>query len=100
MWETPVILRRFCVGKSIPVELLQELKTRHNIKPEEIYTDQCCLEKKIWTGLFPDAKILLDLFHAVQRVVREISKKKQGSKVAAKAFGACFRGEGDKTVTR
>ena len=95
-----VVAWRFCVDKSIPVELLQELKTRHNIKPEEIYTDQCCLEKKIWTGLFPDAKILLDLFHAVQRVVREISKKKQGSKVAAKAFGACFRGEGDKTVTR
>lgn len=84
----------------VPPPILQELSKRHNIDLEEIYTDKCCEEVNLWGKYFPNAKVLLDLFHAVQRVVREISKKQKGSAIAAKAFGTCFRGEGDKTVTR
>ena len=67
---------------------------------EKLHSDRCCGEVLVWKQFFPDAHLCLDLFHAIQRVVREISKKKKGSATAAKAFGMCFRGPGDKKFVR
>ena len=50
--------------------------------------------------MFPGCHVCLDLFHAVQRVTREVSKRQKGSKAACTAFSLCFRGEGRKDHVR
>ena len=95
-----VLAWRFLEDASIPSDLLEELSQRPNMFVEEIHSDRCCGEVLVWQKYFPDAHLCLDLFHAIQRVVREISKKEKGSATAAKAFGMCFRGTGDKNHVR
>ena len=50
--------------------------------------------------MFPGCHVCLDLFHAVQRVTREVSKRQKGSKAACTAFSLCFCGEGRKDHVR
>ena len=90
-----VLAWRFLEDASIPADILEEIAQRPNICVEEVYSDRCCCEVLVWKQFFLDAHLCLDLFHAIQRVVREISKKKKGSATAAKAFGMCFRWPGD-----
>ena len=73
-----VLAWRFLEDASIPSDLLEELSQRPNMFVEEVHSDRCCGEVLVWQKYFPDAHLCLDLFHAIQRVVREISKKKKG----------------------
>ena len=95
-----VLAWRFLEDASIPADILEEIAQRPNICVEEVQSDRCCGEVLVWKHFFPDAQLCLDLFHAIQRVVREISKKKKGSATAAKAFGMCFRGPREKKFVR
>ena len=72
-----VLAWRFLEDASIPADILEEIAQRPNICVEEVHSDRCCGEVLVWKQFFPDAHFCLDLFHAIQRVVREISKKKK-----------------------
>ena len=62
---------------------------------EEIYVDDCCHVRKQYEGIFKNVAIRLDLFHAVQRVVRTIPKGTVVSSAFGKEFGLVFRDDGD-----
>ena len=87
-----VLAWRILEDPAIPSDLLQDLSQRPNMLVEEVHSDRCCGEVLVWEEYFPDAHLFLDLFHAIQRVIREISKTKKWSSTAAKAFAMCFRG--------
>lgn len=55
---------------------LNERLQRHGKKPEFFFLDNCCSWRTKLTKVFPDILIKLDIFHAIQRVVKKIPKMK------------------------
>ena len=62
-----------------------------------VIVDDCCKEKKLYKSIFRlDVEVKLDLFHAVQRVVRELPDKKGIECLKfSKEFVLIFREDGD-----
>ena len=60
-------------------DLLESLNSRiGNNVLTYVIVDDCCKEKKLYKSIFGlDVEVKLDLFHAVQRVVRELPDKKR-----------------------
>ena len=63
-----------------------------------VLTDLCCEQRSFYGGLFPNALVRLDLFHAVQRLTRKISKEdmEPQSKTFVVDAGLIFRRENDR----
>ncbi len=65
-----------------------------------ILVDNCCKWKDSLVHIFPDIPVKLDLFHMVQRVVREVPKSSMFSKEFSNEFGLVFRQVNDHGVQR
>lgn len=76
-------------------DLLNDLKHCLENELEYIIVDDCCRVRSLYQSIFPSAKIKLDLFHAVQRVIRTFPKGSQWSKQVSTEFGLIFRVDGD-----
>ena len=63
----------------------------HNTLLEGIIIDNCCKWKEGLTRLFPGTPIKLDLFHAVQRFVKTISKRNPYHRAVSRDYGLIFR---------
>ena len=66
-----------------------------NIVIEGIFLDNCCKWTQFLGKYFPGVCIKLDIFHAVQRLVRKIPKRSKYSSVMSKEYGLVFRQPGD-----
>ena len=73
--------------------LLQELK--QEIDVTRVIVDDCCKVGSLYQSVFPDVEVKLDLFHAVQRVMKTIPKGTELSKKFSKEFGMIFRARED-----
>ena len=79
--------------------LHHRLQTQSN-PVKDITIDNCCSwRKKLHTIFGTDIKVSLDIFHAVQRVMRTISKKHKLSHLFCEQFRLIFRGKHDKGQT-
>ena len=73
--------------------MLKEVASRHNARVTDIYTDNCCGagQREMIQNAFPGARVMLDLFHAIQRIVLTLSKKHQDNREACIDLVQCFR---------
>ncbi|XP_028418771.1 uncharacterized protein LOC114544301 [Dendronephthya gigantea] len=75
-------------------QLSKRFLTQNNIL-EGIFLDNCCKWTSFLSKHFPGVPIKLDIFHAVQRLVRKIPKCSKYSSGMAKEYGLVFRQPGD-----
>ena len=80
--------------------LLQKIKDFLRTKVDMIILDNCCQWNKKISTIFPEAKIKLDLFHAVQRIMKCISMKSEYRAEITKSLRAVFRQNNDGTKER
>ena len=73
--------------------LLKDLQGQGD--PKLIMVDNCCQLKNQVLSIFPRAEVKLDLFHAVQRLVKTISKKHYFCTEFSRRVGAIFRSPED-----
>lgn len=83
-------------------KLLSNLHKRHEINDiKEIIIDNCCHWRKKLQSVFGNStKVYLDLFHAVQRVTRILSKKHPLYSKCVNDFRLIFRAAGDNGIKR
>jgi hypothetical protein len=84
-------------------QLLCNLKCRHENagKPiSYICIDNCCQVREKLTKIFGKVTIILDLFHAIQRVTKKISSRYEYSTDCSNEFSKCFRTPGDSGFAR
>lgn len=55
---------------------LKERFEREGIKLEGVFIDNYCKWRTVINYVLPEAPVKLDLFHAVQRIVKKVPKKK------------------------
>ncbi|CAB4030423.1 Hypothetical predicted protein [Paramuricea clavata] len=70
---------------------LSQRFTAQNIVLDGIFLDNCCKWTQFLGKYFPGVCIKLDIFHAVQRLVRKIPKRSKYSSDMAKEYGLVFR---------
>ena len=58
------------------LQLLKDRLVKQGEKPTIFFLDNCCSWRSKLLKIFPDVTIKLDPFHAIQRVIRKIPKKK------------------------
>jgi hypothetical protein len=84
--------------------LLHNIKKRNqemNSEVKTVYVDNCCQwRQKIKEVFGPDVTVLLDVFHAVQRVTRKMPKKHPFHSICVQDFRLVFRLPGDYGPTR
>ena len=83
-------------------DLLETIKSRIAVDLTYVIVDDCCKEQKLYQSVFGEkTKVKLDLFHAVQRVVREIPDKGDlHSLKLVREFGLIFREDNDQGEKR
>jgi hypothetical protein len=81
-------------------ENLKERFENMGTKLSGIFVDNCCKWRDSLSQIFPDIPVKLDLFHAVQRVVRELPKRSKFCKDFGNEFGLVFRQINDHGVNR
>lgn len=65
--------------------------SEENSNPLFIFVDNCCNVRLILNSVFPNSKVKLDLFHAVQRLTKHVSKKHPFYFEFVKEVGLIFR---------
>ena len=78
--------------------IILDLKERFSIsgdKLDMILVDDCCHVRNFYQCYFPHVPIKLDIFHAVQRVIKTLPKGTVESQKFAKEVGLLFRRDGD-----
>ena len=70
---------------------LRERFQVQNSRLEGIMIDNCCKWKESLRRVFPGIPVKLDLFHAVQRFVKTISKRNPYHRAISKDYGLIFR---------
>lgn len=68
---------------------------RKGVTLEGVFIDNCCKWRTMITSALPGIPVKLDLFHAVQRIVKKISKKNKLSRELANDVGLIFRKAND-----
>jgi hypothetical protein len=63
--------------------------------PKGVFIDDCCKWRAAVNSVFPEVPVRLDLFHAVQRIVKKIPKGQKLSKDMANDVGLIFRARND-----
>ena len=83
-------------------DLLENIKERIDCSLSYVIVDDCCKEKKLYQAIFGDSvEVKLDLFHAVQRGVRELPEESDiRSLKFSKEFGLIFRANEDQGCIR
>lgn len=76
-------------------DLLEDLKNVFTEDLEMVIVDDCCKVRAKYESIFPNVNIKLDVFHAVQRIVKTFPKGTEASKQISKDFGLIFRRDGD-----
>ena len=74
-------------------DMFVDLKKRFDeagVKLSGIFIDFCCKWRDSLSNIFPNVPVKLDLFHAIQRVVKEVPKRKSLSKEFGNDFGLIF----------
>lgn len=87
-WRSPQSLR----------DLFLELRSRfnsRNISCQGIVIDNCCKWKGMLTGIFHNVQVKLDLFHAVQRFQRTLSRDVRLKCGICREYGLVFRSADD-----
>jgi hypothetical protein len=72
-------------------ESLRERFSKSGCQLSGIFVDNCCKWRESLNYIFKDVPVKLDLFHAVQRVVREVPKRITVCRDIANDFGVVFR---------
>jgi hypothetical protein len=83
--------------------MFTDLKERFNrlgTVIEGVFIDNCCKWRTMINSVFPEVPVKLDIFHAVQRIVKKIPKKKKLSKELANDIGLVFRKTNDLGLSR
>ena len=81
--------------------LLQDLIERPQRRPQTVYVDDCCkLRAKIKAVVGCSVIVKLDLFHAVQRITRTLSKKQAFTQKCMQDLRLAFRCDGDSGESR
>ena len=78
--------------------IILDLKERFSIsgdKLDMILVDDCCHVRNFYQCYFPHVPIKLDIFHAVQRIIKTLPKGTVESQKFAKEVGLLFRRDGD-----
>jgi len=65
-----------------------------------IYVDNCCKWRNQLSSVLPEVPVKLDLFHAVQRVTRKISKRSVFHKELSRDYSLVFREQHDQGEQR
>jgi hypothetical protein len=81
-------------------ESLRERFRKSGCQLSGIFVDNCCKWRESLNHIFEDVPVKLDLFHAVQRVVREVPKRITVSRDIANDFGVVFREKNDHGTRR
>ena len=55
--------------------MLEKIAER-NPNIEKALVDNCCVERQLFLDIFPQCRVQLDNFHAVQRFTQELPKKR------------------------
>ena len=74
-------------------DLLQEIKYSLDNPLKTVIVDDCCKVKRECESIFPG--VIIDLFHATQRVIKTFPKGSEWSKQISTEFGLVFREDGD-----
>ena len=74
---------------------LKETLSRKESPLKVIVLDDCCQFADKYKAIFSGVEVKLDLFHAVQRFVKTLSKKDSKSFQISREFGLIFRDDGD-----
>lgn len=81
--------------------LLQDLAERAQHPIKTVYVDEFCkLRGKITTVFGPNVSVKLDLFHAVQRITKTLSRKHALANQCIQELRLVFRCDGDSGVNR
>ena len=82
-------------------DLIVKVKDRIETTLAYIIVDDCCKEKNFYRTVFGmEVEVKLDLFHAAQRIVRELPDKNSiPSLKFSKVFGLVFRDQKDQGAT-
>lgn len=81
--------------------LMTELRSRHKDKKLQIIIDNCCSWRKQLQGIFGgDTDVKLDLFHAIQRVTKTVSRRHPLNKQFVHGVRCVFRMATDHGVKR
>ena len=85
-------------------QVLRDLNIRseqQQCKIKTVYIDNCCsLRKKIQSALGNDISVKLDIFHAVQRIVRTLPKRHECFYKCLERLRLVFRTDGDSNKKR
>ena len=65
-----------------------------------IYIDNCCKWRHLLKSYFPNVPIKLDLFHAIQRITKKVSKRSHIFAELCKDYSLVFRDQRDQTIER
>ena len=79
-------------------DLVLDFKERLTISGdtlEMIVVDDCCHVKNFYHRFFPHVSVKLDIFHAVQRIIKTLRKGTVESHKFSKEVGLVFRKDGD-----
>ena len=91
---------KFEAVQDIFISLKHRLETQERL-PTAFSIDNCCSWRAKLQSIFgKEVKVTLDLFYAVQRVVRTISKRNKLSQMSCEHFRLIFRQEDDRGETR
>ena len=63
------------------LQLLKERLDQQGKQPATFFLDNCCSWRAKLTKIFPDIAIKLDVFHAIQRVIKKVPRKKGCSEI-------------------
>ena len=81
-------------------EMLEKIAER-NPNIEKLLVDNCCAERQLYLDIFPQCRVQLDIFHAVQRFTRELPKKRAAlTRKPSAEYGLVFRCRSDQGQKR
>ena len=89
---------------SLPSKLLFETLSsdfkKRGVNLSGIYIDNCCKWRQLLASYFPNVSVKLDLFHAVQRITKKVSKRSRIFAELCKDYSLVFRDQRDQTNER
>ena len=70
------------------------------VKLSGIYIDNCCKWHHLHTSYFPNGPLKLDLFQAIQRITKKVSKRPHIFAQVCKDYSLVFGDQRDQTIKR
>ena len=73
---------------------------KRGVKLSGIFIDNCCKWRHLLASYFPNVPVKLDLFHAVQRITKKVSKRSHIFSELCKDYSLVFRDQRDQNKER